>query len=207
VVAFSVAVETRIGRKEVAQQSSMTMASQPPVIAGWLLRHFGSSPNNDAILGDLSEKYQAGQSRWWYWRQVAVAIVVSTFKDIRNYKLLTLRALIVGWHLFWFLWRRLIQYYGVPFFDTATRAVVEGLFKSLFAVKNLFEGGVVGPADPLEFMSFVRSVGRVENVFWFCYGAFATLGFCIVGILSGWIVGRLHRRKVSMVLAHAIVAP
>ena len=25
---------------------------QPPVVATWLLRHLGSSPNNDAVLGD-----------------------------------------------------------------------------------------------------------------------------------------------------------
>jgi hypothetical protein len=131
--------------------------------------------------------------------QVAVAIVVSAFKDIRNHKLLTLRALIVGWLVFWFLWGRLVQY-GVPFIDTATRGVVEALFKSLFAVESLFEGGVVGSAD---FWSFVRSAGTVENVAWFCYRAFTTLGVSIVGILTGWIVGRLHRRKVSMVLAHA----
>ena len=28
--------------------------NQPPRIASWLLRHFGSSPNNDAVMGDLN---------------------------------------------------------------------------------------------------------------------------------------------------------
>jgi hypothetical protein len=176
-------------------------SNQPPGIARWLLRHFGSSSNNEAVIGDLNERYLHGQSRVWYWRQVAVAIVVSTFKDIRNHKLLTLRALIVGWLVFWFLWARLVQY-GVPFIEPATQAVVEALYKSLFAVRSLFERGVAGPADYFEFMSFVRSAGHVENVVWFFYAAFPILGSCIVGILSGWIVGRLHRRKISMVLAH-----
>jgi hypothetical protein len=176
--------------------------NRPPTIAKWLLRHLATSRNIEAISGDLDERYGHGRSRVWYWRQVAVAIVVTTFNDIRNHKLLALRALIVGWFVFWFLWARLVQY-GVPFIEPASQAVVEALYRSLFAVRSLFEGGGVRPADYFEFMSFVRSVGHVENVVWFCYAAFPILGSCIVGILSGWIVGRLHRRKISMVLAHS----
>src|SRR5215475_7008908 len=118
--------------------------NRPPTIAKWLLRHLATSRNIEAISGDLDERYGHGRSRVWYWRQVAVAIIVSTFKDIRNHKLLTLRALIVGWLVFWFLWGRLIKY-GVPFFwEPVTRVVVEALYKSLFAVRSLFEVGVVG---------------------------------------------------------------
>ena len=168
--------------------------NRPPTIAKWLLRHLATSCNIEAISGDLDERYGHGRSRVWYWRQVVVAIVVSTFKDIRNDKLLTLRALIVGWFVFWFLLGRLMQY-GVPLFQPVTQVVLESL---LFAVRRLFAEGVVGR----DFWSFVSSVRNVENVGWFCIGALATLGACVVGILSGWIVGRLHRRKVSMVLAH-----
>jgi len=168
--------------------------NRPPTIAKWLLRHLATSRNIEAISGDLDERYGHGRSRVWYWRQVVVAIVVSTFKDIRNDKLLTLRALIVGWFVFWFLLGKLMQY-GVPFFQPVTQVVLESL---LFAVRRLFAEGVVGR----DFWSFVSSVRNVENVGWFCIGALATLGACVVGILSGWIVGRLHRRKVSMVLAH-----
>jgi hypothetical protein len=75
----------------------MTMANQPPVIAGWLLRHFGSSPNNDAIIGDLSEKSQAGQSRWWYWRQVLIAIVAGLWSEVTTHRLLTVRGVVSGW--------------------------------------------------------------------------------------------------------------
>src|SRR5215471_3180364 len=183
---------------------------QPPRLAVWMLKHFGSGPDNDALLGDLAEQYVEKNSAWWYWRQTLGGIVVTTFKDIRNHKLLALRALIVGWFVFWFLWGRLMQY-GVPFFQPVTQVVVESLYKSLYAVRSLFEVGVAGAVRSLfaegvvgreDFWMFVRSMGNVENVAWFCYGALATLGACIVGILSGWIVGRLHRRKVSMVLAH-----
>ena len=180
-----------------------------------MLKRFGSGPDNAALLGDLAEQYAEKNSAWWYWRQTLGGIVVTTFKDIRNHKLLTLRALTVGWLVFWLLLKGLGRY-GVPFFQPVTQVVVEGLFKGLFAVRSLFEvgvvgalsgiysrGRVVGPANRFEFMLFLRSVGHVENVAWFFYGALATLSFCIVGILSGWILGRLHRRKVSIVLAHA----
>ena len=47
----------------------------PPRLAVWLLRNFGSSPNNEALLGDLNERLRQGRSRIWYWRQVGTALV------------------------------------------------------------------------------------------------------------------------------------
>jgi len=32
-------------------------SKQPPRIATWMLKHFGSGPNNDSILGDLAEQF------------------------------------------------------------------------------------------------------------------------------------------------------
>jgi hypothetical protein len=51
------------------------------LIATWLLRHLGSGPNRDAILGDISERYGQGQSRAWYWKQVLLAVVSSWDKS------------------------------------------------------------------------------------------------------------------------------
>jgi hypothetical protein len=76
------------------------LSTQPPAVAVWLLRHFGSSPNNDVVIGDLNERYKRGRSRMWYWRQVATAIVVSFFQEIWGHKLLTIRAILVGWGVF-----------------------------------------------------------------------------------------------------------
>src|ERR1051326_867232 len=70
--------------------------AQPPRIAAWLLRHFGSSPNNDAVIGDLNERYEHGRSSMWYWRQAAAAIVVSFLQEVWGHKLLTVRAILVG---------------------------------------------------------------------------------------------------------------
>ena len=74
--------------------------TNPPKIPMWLLIHFGSSPNNAELLGDLAERYGQGRSPLWYWRQAAAAIVVSFFKEIWSHKLLTVRAILVGWGVF-----------------------------------------------------------------------------------------------------------
>lgn len=72
----------------------------PPKAARWLLEHFGCSPNNATVIGDLDERYRTGRSTAWYWRQVAVAIVVSFAQEVWNHKLLTVRAIVTGWIVF-----------------------------------------------------------------------------------------------------------
>jgi hypothetical protein len=72
------------------------MAIQPPVVATWLLRHFGCSANNDAVIGDLDERYRRGRSRTWYWRQVLSTIVVSFVKEAWIHKCPTFTAIVTG---------------------------------------------------------------------------------------------------------------
>ena len=45
-----------------------------PAAATWLLQFFCSSPENEAMIGDLLEQYQNGRSPFWYWRQVLVMV-------------------------------------------------------------------------------------------------------------------------------------
>jgi hypothetical protein len=71
--------------------------SHPPSIATWLLDRFGADPQHDAVAGDLLEQYRLGRSRLWYWREVITAITVGTCAAFRNHKLVTLRALVIGW--------------------------------------------------------------------------------------------------------------
>jgi hypothetical protein len=70
---------------------------EPPVVARWLLIHFGCSPNNSAVIGDLDEQYGHGRSHLWYWKQAMQAIVVSFFQEVWRHKLLVIRALLIGW--------------------------------------------------------------------------------------------------------------
>lgn len=70
--------------------------NQPPALAHWLLRHFGCSANNEAVVGDLDERYRNGRSRRWYWSQVLIALIVGFIEDIWRHKLFALRVVFVG---------------------------------------------------------------------------------------------------------------
>lgn len=72
----------------------------PPSLATWLADHLISGARRDALLGDLLEGYAARPSSAWYWRQVLLAIVASALHDIVDDKLLALRALLVGWAVY-----------------------------------------------------------------------------------------------------------
>jgi len=69
---------------------------ETPAVATWILRHFGSSPNNESIIGDLAERFQGRQSRLWYWRQVILAVVVGLCRELRGNKLIAVRALFIA---------------------------------------------------------------------------------------------------------------
>ena len=77
-------------------------SKHPPRIATWMLKHFGSGPNNDAVLGDLAEQYLQKDSAMWYWRQAMKAIPVNFFEEIRGHKWIAARALLMGWGM-WIL--------------------------------------------------------------------------------------------------------
>jgi hypothetical protein len=70
---------------------------EPPRIARWLLTHFGCSPNNDAVIGDLDERYQQNRSGLWYWQQMLVALVTGFTTEVRRHKRLVFRAVAIGW--------------------------------------------------------------------------------------------------------------
>lgn len=63
----------------------MNREAQPPKAARWLLGHFGCSPNNEAVVGDLDERYRTGRySAAWYWKQILIAGVVEIQTQIRS---------------------------------------------------------------------------------------------------------------------------
>ena len=74
--------------------------NQPPKAPRWLLEDFGCTSNNQAVIGDLDERYYRGRTHRWYWRQSLLAIVSGLFHEVWTHKLLTLRAILVGWTLF-----------------------------------------------------------------------------------------------------------
>jgi hypothetical protein len=50
---------------------------RPPRIATWLLEHLTCGADNEAVLGDLAERYQKGETRAWYWKQALIVIVLT----------------------------------------------------------------------------------------------------------------------------------
>jgi hypothetical protein len=57
--------------------------SQPPGLAIWLLRHLCSNQDQEALAGDLLERFAEGESQGWFWRQVLWAILVGASRECR----------------------------------------------------------------------------------------------------------------------------
>jgi hypothetical protein len=60
-------------------------ASNPPTSAIWLLRHACPGNHNQALTGDLVEKFREGRSHGWFWNQVLIAIAVGVLGVIRRH--------------------------------------------------------------------------------------------------------------------------
>ena len=72
-------------------------ASEPPRFATWVLERFAPRLKRESLLGDLIEQYHNGRSAAWYRRQVLTAVLTGAGADIRDHKLLAVRALAVCW--------------------------------------------------------------------------------------------------------------
>jgi hypothetical protein len=162
-------------------------STQPPAVATWLLRHLGSSPHNDSIIGDLIEQYQHAQgftivcddplrhdrrtfyspSTIWYWKQCLKAIVVGLFSECRAHKWLTVRALITGWTMFVFVFPRSFE-------------PIRELLFALEAWSRWWRGGWLLPMA------------------WTCHAV-------PISIIVGWLIARFHRPyQIPMVLMFAL---
>lgn len=56
----------------------------PPEQAIWFLRH-ACPGDNDALTGDLIERFREGQTRGWFWKQVFITFVVRVLGEIRRH--------------------------------------------------------------------------------------------------------------------------
>ena len=157
-------------------------SKQPPKVATWMLKHFGSGPNNDAVLGDLAEQYLQKDSAMWYWRQAMKAIPVSFFKEIQGHKWIAARALLTGWGM-WILW-------GISIFP-----LVKPFFFGAWGVwwNPVLGGGIL--ARPLD------KSAEFRNVYPFVFAVAVPL---IVGAMCGRLVARFHRdQQTGVVLLFA----
>ena len=49
------------------------------------MKRFGFSRYTQTIVGDLTESYQSRQTTLWYWKQVAIAIIGSRWREVRSH--------------------------------------------------------------------------------------------------------------------------
>ena len=56
----------------------------PPAMATWLIEHLGPVRHRESLTGDLIEQYRRGRSESWYWRQVAIAVLLARLHFIRS---------------------------------------------------------------------------------------------------------------------------
>ena len=54
---------------------------EPPKLATRILSIFGRHYDNEAILGDLCERYQIRPSSTWYWRQTLIEILDTLMRN------------------------------------------------------------------------------------------------------------------------------
>jgi hypothetical protein len=71
-----------------------------PALPAWLVAQTACSLDNDALLGDLAQRFAEGRSASWYWKQAAVSIVASVFAQIRRQPLTILRGVTAGWLIY-----------------------------------------------------------------------------------------------------------
>jgi len=149
---------------------------QPSRIATWMLKHFGSGSNNDAVRGDLAERYQQKEEGMWYWRQVLKAIPISFFKEIRGHQWIAARALLTGWALWTFyvttIFPRLTPYFIGNGFGVAI--TLSDPIDTAFTVLSAPVGVQAGSNRPFSFV-------------------FGVILPFLVWALCGWLVARLHR--------------
>jgi hypothetical protein len=137
-----------------------------------MLKHLGCSQNNDAILGDLLEQYQQGQSRLWYCKQAFSTILVSFFKDLWEHKGLACLSILAGiaclqlWSLFGLLLPR-PETVGIMVIQQPWRIIPEGNDIVAFALT----GWVLA-----------RFAGEQRKMAVFAFSGF----FLLYGIITPW---------------------
>ena len=77
---------------------------EPPRLATRILLSMSCHPDNEALLGDLCERYQDRQSAVWYWRQTFIAIINSFVRETWGHRLHSILALVVGWSAMGMIW-------------------------------------------------------------------------------------------------------
>jgi hypothetical protein len=150
-------------------------SNKPPRLATWLLVRLASGKTRESLIGDLIEQHRNGRSAWWYWRQALGSIVTGAGSDIRDHKLLAVRAVLVGLAAMWA-------------FGALARFSLQILW--VFSSGGVYLGG--------HWVRLDYSWSRYRMYIAFLLTLLGSAG-------SGWIVGRFHRdHQTPMVFAFVI---
>jgi hypothetical protein len=162
-------------------------SNQPPTIARWLLIHFGCSPDNDAVVGDLDERYDRDRADAWYWRQVTVTLFVGFFKEIWNHKRRAMSGVLQGWTAVYLCYLLLqpADYYFEELFGNASLAY--------YIFTRILPQGLISSYTP--FSAAAITLTRLVLVI-------------VAGAISGRIVGHFNAaQRKPITLSYALSIP
>jgi hypothetical protein len=149
-------------------------SAQPPAFAHWLVKTFGCSPNNDAVIGDLDERYHQGHSYIWYWKQAFQAIATSFFNEVWGHKLLAIRALLSGW-IIKVMWMSVFEStYGRPPQRLFHEGIETSLLIGLVGVLTMMGSGwIIARTHRAHYRALVLLFIAVEVIGGFSNGRFS----------------------------------
>jgi hypothetical protein len=105
-----------------------------PRAATWVLKQFGTQPEDETVIGDLTEQYQRGQGSIWYWRQVLSIVFGTLLRTARDNK----------WNFFTGLFRTVLVWIGLRFMPGILLLLID-LFRQLAVSQGGFN--TVGAID------------------------------------------------------------
>jgi hypothetical protein len=154
----------------------------PPLIAKLLLSVFGCSMQNDALLGDLEERYRHKRSAQWYWTQTVSAIFHAFWNDVQRRPLTVLRAVLAGWLVYWPL--------GYVVFHFGLYQLALDSFQ--LDSPDLLIGSWTPP--------IWYHTARFGQIYTFAADGIATVALVAIAVFAGWIVALLFSSQTRSAL-------
>jgi hypothetical protein len=160
----------------------MTSHNRPvaaSALVAWVACHVIA---DQALVGDLLEERNRGRGALWFWRQLSIAAAIEGVRLVREHKILTLRAIVMGSAVIWI---------GTALGGARVSPWIRGLvLQQLVAAAS--SQGFTPPTLPhlwglwtLDLLAYVPMTA--------------------VYVLAGWTVGRLHRAHGALIVAFALV--
>jgi hypothetical protein len=134
----------------------------PPRSATWLLERFGYGLRLEPLIGDLTEQFDGGRSRLWYWRQAMGTLIVDFLRGLRAHAPSFVVAVLVGYALTW-LWERGCSYALQPLYaDLSAVSQHPWTTEALFRVAAMQMEGALGCALILATVWVVTRIHRAH---------------------------------------------